>query len=306
MSMPGSMKSLAERFGVKLPNSTPEAGLQAALAAMESELRPHLLKHCGASETTYTRGFRGIDVRFTDDPNGFVSTGDGWKSFRITINSGLMLFLHQMSKLVSSVVGVMDDHGIKETTKIPFSKTVDAARSLMEAFWTQQLRPGLSFWMGDLSDSQNIFSAMTLANMERFVVGHELGHVACHLNPRLDDLRAGRSIAALMKNIAGKHGADWGEEYAADIVGMRLVIELQGSDMMRMTAYGAVELFFILLDMLEKYRIKTGGPAEFGTHPPSELRFAVLRKVAGQSNPPAILQMGDAFSAFAKSILEKV
>ncbi len=306
MQLPPSMKALADRFGVKLDATDPDAGLRTILTQMEGELRPHLLQYCGASEREYTKRFRGIDVRFTDDPNGYVSSADQWKTFRITINSGLMMFLHQMAKMASSVVGVMDDKGIKEKTKIPFSKTLEAARALMEAFWTYQLRPGLTFWLGDLSENQVLFSSMMLVNMERYAVGHELGHVACRLNGRVDDLRAGRSIAALMKDLAREHEEDWGEEYAADIIGLRLLMELQPSDMMRLTAYGSAELFFILLDMLEKYRMKTRGRVELGTHPPAELRFAVLRKVAGQSNPQSILQMGDAFSAFTKKIIEEV
>src|SRR2546423_13791757 len=114
MSLPPYMKALADRFGVKLDATDPDAGLRTVLIGIEGELRPHLLSYCGAGEREYTKRFRGIDVRFTDDPNGFVSSADRWKTFHITINSGLMMFLHQMSKLVASVVGVMDDRGVKE------------------------------------------------------------------------------------------------------------------------------------------------------------------------------------------------
>jgi len=307
MSVAPYIKGLAERFGVKLPEGDSDAALQATVAKMESDLRPHVLSYCGIGERDYVKRFRGIALRQTNDPNGYVHTSDNWKTFRITLNSGLLIFLHQMSKLVSSVVGIMGDEGVKEKSRIPFPKSLEVARFLMEAFWSERLRPGLSFALSDLSKNQVLFGAMMLVNMERFVVAHELGHVSCFLSAGpLEEFSAGQVMAKLTRSLAQHHEADWAEEFAADLVGFRLVIEAQNSDTMRMTAYGAIELFFILLDMLEKFHIKKRGPVPYRTHPPSELRFHALRRIASNSNPASILQFGDAFSGFAKKILEEV
>lgn len=302
------VKKIADEYGFKL---NPELGR--FLEADERLLRPVLCERYGIPPREYAKRYRGIRIAKIDAVNGYVATPDRWMSFTIHLNHGLLMFLHKICKLFTSAARVVDSSG-EEDTKIPWERTVEVARKLLDAFWSNTIMDVYGFGLADLSRKQLRATSAMLTYMERFAVGHELGHVCAHITT--DPIPEAVAGGVLAKMFAGHlddiHVADWTEEFTADLVGVRLVLKSCTDDEERTLAYGAVEGFFVLLNLLEGYYEKKYGRAlELGTHPPARLRLQALRRVKiscddkASSDDKTSPELGDAFAAFARRVLNE-
>lgn len=275
--------------------------------ATKVRMEPDVLKNCI------------LNVSMIMDPevNGFARSSDNWKTFEIGINIGLMIFLHKMIKVFASRIGVMGDEGHPvENPEIPFENTISVAKRLMKAYWDQNLLSTMGFQVMQLSEEQMNISSHLLHHAECFVVAHEFGHIVINLHQaEVKELNIGIEVVrGILEGISdlsetSKHQLtrQWGQEIGADLIGLQLVLELGKTDHDKILIYSAAELVFILQNMLETFYEKNiGENLPLGSHPPSQMRLAVLRSIVGKSNPPQVLQLGEAFAEMAEMIVSKI
>ncbi|WP_332289148.1 hypothetical protein [Aquincola agrisoli] len=142
--------------------------------------------------------------------------------------------------------------------------------------------------------------------MELFVVAHEIGHVyAGHLS----DLLKGLGLNAVSSEAwSSSHR----QEHEADILGLALTLRASGYD--AALAYVGVELFFVSLDMADRYAYaaRQGNDDLFqtspsSTHPSNEdrreaLRIALVQFVSPIEQAESAKAMASNYEAIAKHL----
>ena len=100
--------------------------------------------------------------------------------------------------------------------------------------------------------------------------------------------------------------ARWSEEFAADNIGLNMVIHTAADDRGRVFALWAAETLFATLDLVEKYAYarQLVSSSQVPDHPYSVLRLKYLRSAIAESTPKGILVVGQALEAMAAKILE--
>lgn len=310
----GYFEKLKQHLGITENLDLSEYGVKAGLSKIVKDAAHEMLPavserlHCKSDNLTH----RLTSVGMIEHPevNGFVKTADNWRTFEIFLNVGLMMFFHKISKMFASRIGVMgQDMNPSEHPSIPYEEMVRVAKKLMESFWSNNLLNTVGFYSIQLSLNQNIFAGILLHFAEKFVVAHELGHVTINLSPQypseyeyaltlLNDIH----IEAFQRDVE-----QWAEEIASDLIGLQLTVSTENDDIQRMKALLGAEFVFIVQNMLEQYfekKFRENPP--IGTHPPSKLRLALIRKAVGQSNPEGVFQVGKALESMADDIISKI
>lgn len=298
-----------------------EALLRNAIITMAEQLIPPAAVKIGIKTDELKSRIKKVSVIKNTEVNGHAYSSDNWKTFRIEINSGLMMFLHHMVKLFVSGAGVAEIEAsgrvkkVLERSSISFEKQVSVANNLMKAYWDNALEKQRGFYFMDLSNNQIKIGGGLLHNAEHFAVAHEFGHIIIktssqninELNVGLEMMRRISSdIPALTNNNVIDVIVQWGEEIAADIIGMQLLLEVIKEDLRKILSYTAIELVFIVQHMLdtfyEKYYAK---PRLYNMHPPAYLRLIALRSLLRDSNPSQLFHGGMAFEQIANSIIKE-
>jgi hypothetical protein len=264
-----ALKSLlpfaAKRSGCPLSEfSQPENGVSFYAADSEAEL------------TTIGR------IRFSD------------KSFRIEINEPLVaLFIHIADIWVTRIGAADDDGVIVEDTEFEVDETARATRSLLEQFFANRLHQESPVDLLKLTHSQLLFASRLVGGTECFLIGHELGHFVQGKAPlAFSEIRqwSGRMSRKFVETLAHRHNElfrsskldsvcqDWAEEFAADLIGLRLVYDATSDEIKRFQMAIGVCLFFLTLDLVERfYWVRFGRDYPVGSHPYSRFRLAVIR-----------------------------
>lgn len=312
-----------QRFGNKIPHDFDPSDegvrtlLNKSVVDTAKDFLPHVAAALGIQKDALEKRLLGVGVKELLEVNGRTHTSDGWRTFEIDINLGLMLFTHEMVKLFASRVGVMgDDERPVETPEIPFESTVSIAKRLMKAFWHGTFLEEQGFELIELSDTQVLISSGLLHDAECFVVGHEFGHIVIHISPRkVSELDLGittvRSILVDVPELSeiekNQLAQKWGEEIAADIIGLQLSLVRKNDLTGKIVAYSAAQLVFIMQNMLETFYEKTAQKSPpLGDHPPAQFRFNCLRSILSAVYPPEALEFGDSFKQLADALLSEV
>lgn len=234
-------------------------------------------------------------VRVLPHAEGDVPLVNAWTdhvdgTFRLSFASPLFVWLFDMALLWAMRTRGEDDE------EIPFEKTVELARGLLDNYFG-----GGGFRIDvmpqGLAGPQRVSIAETLCfHAVRFMVAHELGHVAFRLDrPGTRSLvsKAQSSVRASVQWVMGKRPEwsrcrrqeelirDWTQETFADYLGLRLCLGLaepKGEVWERFAHYGA-RLVFAACDMQEGFQASQTPMELLDDHPWAKLRLFVLNQV---------------------------
>ncbi len=159
------------------------------------------------------------------------------------------------------------------------------------------------------------YSALAIrmtSGVESFVVAHEIGHC---VNGHFDGERNVRNIRSEGDLDIKDIEKSWVQEFEADVAGLELNLSThmrQGYDLS--FAYWPNEMFFKFADLIEDSvsllrdgRVSTSTGSR--THPPGEMRIAMLRQAMSNSMPAQKLEapfsLCDKTSAIFDSIFER-
>jgi hypothetical protein len=288
------------------------AVLNEIVVDMANKLMPETARKTGLSEGALRSRLVKLGMVDLTGVNGYARTADGWKTFEIGINMGLMIFFHKMVKLFASRMGVADEFGRPSPKyEIPALDTGSVARRLMQAFWEGNLINTHGFRITDLADHQAKLCHSFLHHSECFVVAHEMAHIVINLTRgksanQLDDIVSW--VGSSLRDVPGatEIAQLWGEEIYADYLGFGLqVMSIPQQDaFQRVTACSSAQLVLIMQVMLEKfYKNHYGHDVPFSAHPPSHFRLESLRSLVRRGNPPELMQMGEGLEQLSNAIL---
>jgi len=331
-----AMASVAEDIALKLGlepqriiralKKDPTSGLHEILCAHQNELLPFAAKKMGMQTQLLRK--RCQDIVLKTPARGQSTLANAWCSFdhqrfKISVNLPLMIFCWKMAILWASRVGVMSVPGHPEgNTKISFDESVSMAKELMEAFWKGTIEQA-NLSSVQLSRNQTIFAGFVCDYSERFVLGHELGHVlikyAQHCISDVLDWamsHAAMVISLLLKQFPEwsenidemRKVREWAEEYAADSIGMNILLTSVNGGQQRIKCYLATELFFTTCNILEQFSFhyKYANPFTLGSHPFSIERVRTLRAAVDKSENANVLEMVEFFEKVGNDILREL
>ena len=271
----------------------------------------------GQSEGFLEKRLLPFVIEYTPDVNAKINSLDGWQTFTITLNLGIILFTSKMATLLVSRLGIVDENGVSvDEPLISFERTATISRTLMEAFWNCQCHKvsGLQITT-ELTEQQKMLLALICLNMRSFIIGHELGHVVFKLTRNdLDEIFLAKELMKIFFSLDGKCSdvdkqmeAKWSEEVASDLIGLRLSINRHRNSLNQSLQYASAELFFMLQNMLVEFREAQGHQIlKTGTHPPSDVRLEVIRRLTGYSKHPLVSNICEGFQQILKWITESL
>jgi hypothetical protein len=166
--------------------------------------------------------------------------------YALYMNLGLAKFFKEMTRMLFSRINVVSESqwesGTPTPDAIPFEETVEVARVLAEAFCEKQLpAPGAvpPFNLGE--QSQYLYEDYVVRGL-RFALAHEFGHAKLAVSPGHSPYRErGEQVAEhLLKQATDLANTDrkkliekWGEEFAADQIGLELGMEVEAKENLR-------------------------------------------------------------------------
>jgi hypothetical protein len=215
-----------------------------------------------------------------------------------------------------------------------------------------------------LTDRQVKIASMISAAAYLFVPAHEFGHIVLNASGRrfiesecgqltAEMLVTGRAPCIRPKDVGAYHGKlptpsdqlqsmdtrrrqqliqAWREEFAADLLGLKLCIITETEDAMLdfrskikmsdrkklapVIAMGGVELVLIILGLVERYSLHRRGPRLLDDHPSAYARLANIRTaialwerspdVSPVDNTDHLLEFGEAFERMSDRILHVI
>ena len=282
--------------------------LNRLLIDMTMDLLPHVAQRVDMKTSDLEARLKRVTLRPLPDVNGYVLSSDG-RTFEIAVDLGLMMLLHNMSKVFASRMTTT-----REEPGISPENTIVVARKYMRAFCDKKMPAGGEFYFTQLSDEEVNLALLILHHAERFVIAHELGHVESILSKRRNDTIFGPYVSDILlkdtpelkisePNLVRK----WSDEIAADVIGIDILFLSEKEDALsRMWMYLGAEFFLIVLNMLEVFYKRYRNELLPQSHPPGLARVEVLRLLMKQGNPPEVLQAGEALEQLADWILAEV
>jgi hypothetical protein len=271
-----------------------------------------------------------IDLIKTPVINGFIGTPDRWNTFHIGVSRGMLNFVYKIVKLFLSRMALRDDERVLEESQISNEEMLIAAEKLMQGFWENELWKIPSFKLTRLNKSQIELASHLLHYAECFVLAHEFGHAVIEICPeeakrelyiasgatinRSRSLLDSLAISEKDKTLALEK---WPKELAADLIGLELCLEQRDDPVGRSVIRASVELVFVAMSMLEKYR-------EFITrqnywaavyqdekdigkmdHPPTEWRWEFIHAYVDPLSPMGdVGGLGMSFKQFSDYLLD--
>lgn len=285
------------------------------------QMMPYVAERSKIRKDVLERRLSNIRMVMQPDVNGFVTSSDDWETFEIGINYGLMIFFHKIITLFSSrscLTSIWGNGRPIDYPKQQIESIIPLARGLMQAFWQGTVLDAPWLHIGELNNNQiGIWSAL-LTRAERFVIGHEFGHIVIRISPtKASEFDLGielckafvtSKISKMNEHEKNLLERGWGEEIAADLIGLELSLYLANDHNTRIFTYSAIELVFIMNKMLESFYKKImGTDPPLDIHPPSSLRLNCMRTIVEAYNPN-LLEIGGArgYEIIADKILSKV
>jgi hypothetical protein len=211
--------------------------------------------------------------------------------YSIVVHPPIAMYCWKISKLWATLFGNTSEHNFKHTTKL--------ASKLMKSFWGGNINKVEIISILELDKDQTYFAGSMRENIEKFIIGHELGHILMDIAPDkfkgISNLMFSASQSAIdiieksykilpkndsIKFMSKDKLADkWRSEFVADFIGSFLTIQKAGDDQAsKIRAYCAIDSSFSMLDMLENYFVVANKRIyPLSKHPPSILRLQMLR-----------------------------
>lgn len=251
------------------------------------------------------------------DVNGTVRSSDNGRTFVVEIYSGLLSFISKVVNAFAARTISHQGHAVIASSVFDEQRSIRLIEKLLDAFWSGKVdqMPGFEFL--HLDDIQQRVGEDLLTSSVEFVVAHELGHIV------LDVAREEVSPSAWFKErashmvgaIAGGYQfsssidvvtANWAVEFAADVMGLNLLMDMYRSDGIRLKTYQGCEFFLIVAGLLSLYRAYRTNDAVFSdTHPDGVLRLSVLRDVV-RGSPKSIFKFGEICETVTKGWLDEI
>jgi|GEM_PF-6778961 len=137
------------------------------------------------------------------DINGYAIYSDDSQTFDIEIGIRLIGFLFKSVTLFVVRAKFLDEAtNQREDPSHTIDEMTPVAKELMEAFWNGTLDGVLGFTMENMSRNRRIVRNSLIAGAERFVMGHELGHVVMKFHPEISELSTGIFLAENLLRLA--------------------------------------------------------------------------------------------------------
>lgn len=274
---------------------------------------PYAAQLCGISEKLIRAKFLGVTIDMEAEINAHLQQfADG--SFTVKVHAPLISFVWQCSKLWSTRVSVMATEEYEgEITTVKFVKTFESIKRLMDAFWQGTICNSNTFDIPQLSQNQINFALILTLLAERFILGHEFGHAIIRLNSKeglnhFEEIldwtrhwsrfytleiidRLGNSIKSHeLTNWGINDFADhWGEEFAADNLGMHMALKSAQDIKDSVAGFWAIETLLIMFHLLESYYpYLKGYDLPLNPHPYSKLRLTMIRSAIIDGTPPGV------------------
>jgi len=230
----------------------------------------------------------------------------------LLLNTGLMVFLHKASKLVSHsirfapfgsdgkpILGTEERDDKPDT--LSYAEQVDAFAELIVGYlfaendWVRRVRR-IPFVTG----AKAMLSAMVVNSAEKFVLAHEYGHaIAGHLST--SRTMVNRTPVGNVEFVAKR----WEDEFEADLIAAMLMITDLPRKIERLEELFPLQfatagpLFFFALDrLITKVALDIKGLNEICVitdHPPSDLRMQSVREVFQRIGGSPATQLADAY-----------
>lgn len=240
-------------------------------------------------------------------------SNDEWQTFDITVNAGMMMYLHHISKVIVSQCPIASADDVEPP--VTLEQAVQGLRDISTAYFDGKILEQAGIDLPSLNSMQRKLQANLLNYMEGFVIAHELGHIV---------FLSGRSMPAkeqvsrqLVSNLLAKDAQwppdlrkqvleNWPEELLADQLGMKMLCQSAKGE--AQTAFLGGVMFLIAVRMLEeffqRYRY-CGRSLPVDTHPPSGVRHAMLREALLRETPSGVAPLGgDVLWGLADKLIE--
>lgn len=288
-------------------------------------LMPHVAKKMGIKYDKLSLFVNNIGLNKDLTINASLAPTNKRETFQISINRGLILFIYKMLLLLISRMEVVDnDNKIIEKTSISDEEMIRVAKRLMTAFWTDlnskdTFIKTIGIELFKLTKAQIELSASIQHYAECFAIAHEFGHAIIEKCPGKVQLEFYTVSAALESRInpffeiykfkereKNEVLNKWTIELTADLIGLKLCLELVDDDIIKIVVFASAEFTFLMMYMLDIFREKKTGKRYFyGTisHPPLELRLEFLHSYADRLE---LLQLGKSFRQLSEYIISKV
>lgn len=278
-------------------------------------LTPHAAMRIGMEKDLLANRLLSIKVTDRIEVNGITKTSNNWKTFNIEVYFGLLLFFYEMVILLAGRVGILQQNGQIETTKLSLGDITPKIRSLLKSFWEGDFSDFKGLNIHELSDNQKLVGYFLNRSALAFIVAHEFGHIIIQLSPgTIEEVKGGiltaRDLLPRMRGLSEETNRDlatkWGQEFGADIIGFKLMLMCEEHDERRLLCYLATEMVFIIMKMVDSfYKKNYKETLPYTSHPPPHLRLSLLRSVCA-SNPPQVLQSGKAIEQLANSLISNI
>jgi len=265
--------------------------LRAALAflpkAAEERLPPSARNIFEFNTNKYT-------LTLASDFNCGVTVAADNSSFAMVINYGLLYFYSRMTRVLFSRIQVRpvapgEQPVFAHELELSLEATLDVMKRLLSSFWSEDLTSVPELPLEE--DTEVLYRRFLLCGF-RFAVAHEFAHVLMAVTPAVASYRdAGSAIvddflkqvpsSAMSDDTRRQIIAEWGEEFAADILGVELAAKaVSGPDDppgMKWLEFHAAEWFFVMCDILWRYHMLKIGPLHLSSHPAPFMRLDIIR-----------------------------
>lgn len=306
----------------------PRRMLEAMLYVECIHLIPDVASCAGMSERQLRNSFSGLTIVPTESDasvNGWVAFDSD--RFHIAVNLALVDYFHQMAKIWATRFRPdSQDSDRHSSTDFSFDYTVEKTSELLEAFWTGTIHRTEPIPIEQLSNWQVSLAQTLCSDGERFILGHEFGHVMMHNSKgKFDKLFEGYrqlvdmfdTSSDLLSTLPRHHSIeDWSEEdifnawvkeLVADTLGLKIALESKSALKERVATYWAAETYFISFQMLEQYYTGRYDYYPLNSHPPAMIRLNALRLKANLSSiPEYAVELGESLEQIADDIIDSM
>lgn len=281
-----------------------EPDLRSAINASLVGLIPAAISKVRGDEAAIFSSERnGFFCVLTSEVNCSVVLSNDLHRFDLVLNIGLAKFYKEMTRMFCTRIELVSESEWKSRaaaqsdSEISFEETVEVAKVLMEAFWRKEILTPDIIPKYELEETYERLHKISVTQGIRFATAHEFGHVILAVSPsnaryRLDGERVAEHLLQQVPNLSDKTRdktiQKWGQEFAADRIGLELSLEAEKTPALKVFQLSAAEWFFVMGNMLWHYYTKTCDKSVnvLGTHPPFHIRLEHLRKVGGSSTLP--------------------
>ncbi len=236
--------------------------------------------------------------------------------FEVIVYRGLGVFLWKLLALITSRCQFTRHEQVVEDISSTEQEVVTRFSRLLDEFWSTDFGYDEALLGWRLQEAQWDFCNDITKSALTFAVAHEFGHILLNAASTSTNILEAKKHGMAMAEMTlrdcprtwsegefEKTVAHWGEEFAADVIGLRLNLHLVRDPRIWSYRFTGAQFFMISVLALEDYETRVGESLAFsGTHPLADFRLTVMRSII--RNPaPEMYQAGNTLESFVRRYL---